>query len=140
MRRLSADPNGTLTSDPYCYESRGQCLIANIDLSSNGMRGFLADENSSSPFSSGALMWVQELDFSNNSLTGVPLDSLAAMPRLRTLLAAHNSFDYESTPSELLRACAAPFGLQCTGLPQESCSAFGGPYRATRRDCRIPLR
>ena len=73
-------------------------------------------------------MWVQELDFSNNSLTGVPLDSLAAMPRLRLFLP-------RTTPSITSRrrrssfARAAPFGLQCTGLPQESCSAFGGPYR-----------
>ena len=116
------------------------CLIANIDLSSNGMAGSLASDGTASPFAGGALRWVQELDFSNNSLLGIPLESLTAMPRLQTLLAANNRFDYENTPYEVLRACSAPFGLQCTGMPQESCSAFDGPYRVALEEVAACVR
>ena len=141
-RRLVEEgtPGATLTSDPSCKASGGMCLIANIDLSSNGMAGSLASDGTPSPFAGGALRWVQELDFSNNSLLGIPLESLTAMPRLQTLLAANNRFDYENTPYEVLRACSAPFGLQCTGMPQESCSAFDGPYRVALEEVAACVR
>jgi hypothetical protein len=71
-----------LPSEPFCRLANGFCVIANINLQSNNVKGTF---DTSNPFLSGALAYVQELDLSNNSLTGPLLDTAAlrAMPRLR---------------------------------------------------------
>ena len=135
-RRLQGANARGLTSDPYCIQDAGECLIAYIDLSNNSMNGELVGSSGNSPFATGALRWVQELDLSNNRLMGRPMNTLAEFPRLQRLLISNNLFNYLSMPDELLRACAAPLGLVCTGLPQQSCSAVAGPYRVALEDFR----
>ena len=144
-RRLSAaQGGGRRPSQSLCFKAGGECLIADIDLSNNNMTGTLDGGHA---FMGGALKWLQELDMSDNGLSGVPLDSLSAVPRLKKLLIANNRFEYQRMPPQLMQACDTPLGigLACTGLPPESCSAFEGPYRvslerrATCMRCESPF-
>ena len=120
-----------LTSDPMCVgppqiskDFARPCLIANMQLGSNNLQGALSGDAGTNPFIRGALAFIQELDISNNSLSGALLGSLDGLPRLKKLHVDHNHFEYGMTPEVVLKACSAPFGLECTGIPQESCSAF----------------
>ena len=96
--------------------------IGELRLSDNGLGGRLAGWSSVT-----ALQALSVLDVESNGLDGQLPTALSQMPEPVELHLDGNNFDFiEESYNELFRACRA---ARCSGLPPESCKAFGTTWR-----------
>ena len=121
ITNATRDQNSTHT-----YTCKDGCEVVELRLAANGLRGPLNDSVCE------LAPWLASLDISANELRGELPPCLASMP-LASLSLAGNAFEYDEAPdaatSRLVLRCKTDAGLACTGLPPDSCSAFGPEYR-----------
>ena len=110
----------------------GRCHVVGLRLQDNNMRGSLLGTKL------GSLTSLTSLVLSDNEITGRLPDELLDMPSLTVLDLGNNQIEYVESQRLAIRCERGKDreGLDCAGLPPQSCLAFGKQHVVRLDDSR----